>query len=450
MSKKYDYIVIGAGSGGIGSARRAAKHGARVLVIEGRNLGGTCVNVGCVPKKVMWNAAQLADNIRDAQFYGHNIDIGSFDWNKCVTSRQAYIERLNGIYRKNLEKDGIEIITGWGRFESPNIVSVGSETFEAPHILIAVGGHPVQPNIPGKELGIDSNGFFKLAEKPKSVAVVGSGYIAVELSGVLQGLGISTSLFIRHQTPLRHFDGTMQLEVKNALIHQGISLVGSTTIEKISVDKDNQRILHSQNGEQFGPFEHCIFAIGRKPSTDQLNLSAANVTANNQGYIETDEFENTTQSGVYALGDVTGKKELTPVAIAAGRKLSERLFNGQEHAKLDYDMIPTVIFSHPPVATIGLSEEEAREKYGAENLKIYSSKFVNMYYAMGTEKPKTVMKLITTLPEERIVGLHMIGLAVDEILQGFAVAIKMGATKRDFDATVAIHPTAAEELVTMT
>jgi glutathione reductase (NADPH) len=317
--------------------------------------------------------------------------------------------------------------------------------------MIATGGYPTIPDTPGKELGITSDGFFELEKQPRKVAIVGAGYIAVELAGIFNALGSDTTLIIRHSELLRTFDHTLVTAVMEEMEKAGIKIVKNSHV--IKAEKDANITLTIEQGDKhehksLNDFDCVVWAIGRSPHID-LNLDAANVKLTKQGFIQVDEFQNTTQSNVYALGDVCGRALLTPVAIAAGRRLSERLFNNQPDLKLDYNDIPTVVFSHPPIGTVGLTEEEAEKKYGKEKLKIYHSKFTNMYHSMTERKTLTVMKLITVLPDQKIVGLHSIGIGSDEMLQGFAVAIKMGATKADFDNTVAIHPTASEEFVTM-
>uniref|UniRef100_A0A8C3WRH1 Glutathione reductase, mitochondrial n=1 Tax=Catagonus wagneri TaxID=51154 RepID=A0A8C3WRH1_9CETA len=375
----FDYLVIGGGSGGLASARRAAELGARAAVVESHKLGGTCVNVGCVPKKVMWNTAVHSEFMHDHVDYGFQTCESKFNWRVIKEKRDAYVSRLNTIYQNNLTKSHIEIIRGHAAFTSDPqpTVEVNGKKYTAPHILIATGGAPSVPQesqIPGASLGITSDGFFQLEELPSRSVIVGAGYIAVEIAGILSALGSKTSLMIRH-------------------------------------DKGIQ--------------------------TDD------------KGHIIVDEFQNTNVKGVYAVGDVCGRALLTPVAIAAGRKLAHRLFECKEDSKLDYDNIPTVVFSHPPIGTVGLTEDEAIYKYGKENVKTYSTTFTPMYHAVTKRKTKCVMKMVCANKEEKVVGIHMQGIGCDEMLQGFAVAVKMGATKSDFDNTVAIHPTSSEELVTL-
>lgn len=443
----FDYIVIGGGSGGIASARRAASYGVKVLLIEGGPLGGTCVNVGCVPKKVMWNAASMSEFLHDASAYGFDVQKPSFNWAEVKVKRDQYILRLNGIYDRNLAKSEVTVVRGWAEFKDEKTVSVNGENYTGKHFLIATGGRPMIPNIPGADLGIDSDGFFELESLPKSVAISGSGYIAVELAGVLNALGSDVHLYLRKERTLRAFDAGLATVLEAEMEQAGITIHKHTEVKSVAKKGDSLNVTCSQGNDRV--VETLIWAIGRLPNT-AIGLEKAGVNLDKSGYIVVDKFQNTDQKGIYALGDVTGKAQLTPVAIAAGRRLANRLFNGDKDAHLNYDNIPSVIFSHPPIGTVGLSEEEAKAKHGAENIKVYTSQFTNMYHALTERKTKTMMKLVCLLPEEKILGAHGIGIGLDEMMQGFAVAVKMGATKSDFDDTVAIHPTAAEEFVTMT
>lgn len=444
----FDYIVIGGGSGGIASANRAGMRGAKVLLIEGNHIGGTCVNVGCVPKKVMWSASEMNSMmLKQAKDYGFNVTIEDFDFSHLVSNRQAYIERLHGLYMKGLASNGVTVVNGYAKFVAKQTVEVNGEKYHAPHVLIATGGKIVRPNIPGAEYGIDSNGFFEMTELPKSVAVVGAGYIAVEIAGVLNGLGVETHLAYRKETVLREFDELVISGLTESYDKQGIYLHAHSVPKEVQKEEEGYRLVFEN--DQSLLVGEIIWAIGRKPNLDHIGLEHTNVTVNEQGAIQVDAYQNTTQEGIYAVGDVIDKVNLTPVAIAAGRRLSERLFNGQTNARLDYETIPTVVFSHPTIGTVGLTEKEARVKYSGETIKIYTSSFTPMQYAITEFKEKCHMKLVCVGENEKIVGLHGIGLGIDEMLQGFAVAIKMGATKEDFDNTVAIHPTGAEEFVTM-
>ena len=446
MSKHYDLIAIGGGSGGVATANRAGRYGKKVALIEAGRLGGTCVNVGCVPKKLMWNGAALGHALHDAESYGWTVGDTSFSWPKLQSARDAYVANLNERYGNYLLQNGVELYRGRARFVDARTVEVNGERLTADHILIATGGRPSVPAIPGAELGITSDGFFELKTQPRRVGVVGAGYIAVELAGVLAALGSETTLLIRREQVLRSFDTMLREAVMEALHAEKVHI--EAHVDAKALVKTNEGLLLQCEGKHYGPFDTVIWAIGREPNTTGLNIEASGVEIDRQGFIQTDAFQNTRTPGIYAIGDVTGRAALTPVAIAAGRRLADRLFDNQSERKLDYDLIPTVVFSHPPIGTVGLSEEEARKQHG-DGVTIYKTRFTPMYYAFSNKKPQTSMKLVCVGEEEKIVGLHVIGQAADEMLQGFAVAVKMGATKKDFDDTVAIHPTVAEEFVTM-
>ncbi len=447
--KQYDYLVIGGGSGGIASARRAASYGAKVLLIESARLGGTCVNVGCVPKKVMWTAAHLNESLALARDYGFDVSDTPFNWNALKLNRDAYIQRLNGIYARNLENSGVELVQGYATFASPDAVEVSGKVFRARHILIATGGMPWVPDLPGAELGISSDGFFELEALPKRSLVIGAGYIATELAGVLNGLGSDVTLLLRKHQLLRSFDESLSSGVMQAMSNAGVDIQTCIQLAGLKKNQDGSLAAMQESGETWDSYDSVIWAIGRRSNNEGLKLEKAGLKANRAGFVETDEYQDTKVTGIHAVGDVTGRAQLTPVAIAAGRRLADRLFDGQTKAKLDYELIPTVVFSHPPIATIGLTEQEAVDQFGQDDLTIYRSEFTNMLYAMSEHKIKTSMKLVCQGKQQKIIGCHIIGEGADEMLQGFAVAIKMGATKADFDRTVAIHPTAAEELVTM-
>ncbi|PQQ28755.1 glutathione-disulfide reductase [Photorhabdus luminescens] len=449
MSKHYDYIAIGGGSGGIASVNRAAMYGQKCALIEAKALGGTCVNVGCVPKKVMWHAAQIAESIHQyGPDYGFDTTINRFNWKTLIASRAAYIDRIHQSYERGLGNNKVDVIQGFARFVDAHTVEVDGEKITADHILIATGGRPVRPDIPGSEYGIDSDGFFALEEMPKRVAVVGAGYIAVEIAGVLHALGSETHLFVRQHAPLRSFDPMIVETLLEVINTEGPTLHTESVPKSVSKNADGSLTLQLQNGKE-QTVDTLIWAIGREPATDNLNLSVAGVELNEKGYIRVDEYQNTNVKGIYAVGDNTGAVELTPVAVAAGRRLSERLFNNKPEEHLDYTNIPTVVFSHPPIGAVGLTEPQAKAQFGEEQVKTYQSSFTAMYTAVTQHRQPCRMKLVCVGPEEKIVGIHGIGFGMDEMLQGFAVALKMGATKKDFDNTVAIHPTAAEEFVTM-
>ena len=449
MVKEYDYIVIGGGSGGIASANRAAMHGAKVILFEGKEVGGTCVNVGCVPKKVMWYGAQVAETLhRYAGEYGFDVTINKFDFATLKANRQAYIDRIHGSYERGFDNNGVERVYEYARFVDPHTVEVAGERYTAPHILIATGGHALYPNIPGSEYGITSDGFFELDEVPKRTAVIGAGYIAVEVAGVLNALGSDTHLFVRKDRPLRTFDKDIVDVLVDEMAKSGPTLHTHANATEVVKNADDSLTISFDNGETI-TVDCLIWAIGRAANTSGFGLEKTGVKLTEKGIIYSDEFENTSVPGIYALGDVTGKLDLTPVAVKAGRQLSERLFNNKADAKLDYTDVATVVFSHPVIGSVGLTEEKAIAKYGAENIKVYKSSFTPMYTALGDNRQPSTMKLVTLGEDEKIIGLHGIGYGVDEMIQGFSVAIKMGATKADFDNTVAIHPTGSEEFVTM-
>jgi len=447
VSKKFDLLVIGGGSGGLAHAQRAAEYGVNAAVVEYGPLGGTCVNVGCVPKKVMWYASHYAHELHHAADYGYDISVKGHDWAALKTRRDAYVARLNDIYSNNLDKRGVTYIAGAARFIDANTVAVGNSQYEAKHIVIATGGQPMVPDIPGAELGTTSDGFFELEEQPKRVLIAGSGYIAVELAGIFSGLGSATQVIVRKDGVLREFDKMLSSELMDTMQKSGIAL--DTGVVPASVrETDDGLVLTAEDGREFGPVDTLVWAIGRSPNTATLDVHKAGITMDDHGFVPTDDMQATNVENIHALGDVTGRAALTPVAIAAGRRLADRLYGGMDGRHLDYQLIPTVVFSHPTIGTVGLTEDAARAKYG-DDVKVYSSGFTPMFYALGQDKQRSVMKLITAGDDERVVGCHVFGPGADEMLQGFAVAMRMGATKKDFDDTVAIHPTNAEEVVTM-
>jgi glutathione reductase (NADPH) len=447
LAKEYDLLVIGGGSGGLAHAQRAAEYGAKAAVIEYGPLGGTCVNVGCVPKKVMWYAAETRHHLDHAADYGFDIDVGRHDWTSLKARRDAYVARLNGVYEHNLGRRGVDFIQGAAHFVDPHTLAVGEERYRAECIAIATGGRPMVPDIPGAGYGIVSDDFFALEERPQRILIAGSGYIAIELGGVFNALGSEVNIVVRKNGVVRSFDAMLGEEVMEAMESSGIRF--DTHVIPANIEKTGDGlVMSSEDGRRFGPVDCVLWAIGREPNSDTLALDVAGVRTDEQGFIPVDKFQATNVEHIFAIGDVTGAQALTPVAIAAGRRLADRIYGKMEGRHLDYRLVPTVIFSHPPMGTVGMTEAEARAEHG-DAVKVYLSRFTPMYYALGEIKQRSVMKLITAGSDERIVGCHVIGDGADEMMQGFAVAIRMGATKKDFDDTVAIHPTSAEELVTM-
>jgi glutathione reductase (NADPH) len=455
MSKHYDLISIGAGSGGLSIAERAASYGAKTAVIETSELGGTCVNVGCVPKKVMWYGAGIAQGLKDAQDYGFNINLdgdnGKLNWEKLVMKRENFIGGILDWYDGYMGEAGVKVINGYAKFIDNKTIEVDGEQYTADNIVIATGGRPIIPSdIEGAELGINSDGFFQDLDEvqPQKVVVVGGGYIALELAMLMDGLGSDVSVLHQGWPVLEGFDSTIQKALRKQMEDDNIVLYDDEIITKIEKQSDEKLTIHFTNGESITDVEALIWAIGRVPNTDNIGLENTDVALDPRGMVIVDDEEKTNVEGIYAIGDIIGKAPLTPVAIAAGRRLGDRLYGGKPERKMSYDNIATVMFTHPPIGTIGMSEEKAKETYG-DDVKIYQTDFVPLYHQMTRHKVKTHMKLIVQGEEEKIIGCHIIGLGADEMLQGFAVAIRMGATKADFDDTIAIHPVSAEELVTM-
>jgi len=448
VTYQYDLIAIGGGSGGVAATRRAARYGARCAVVEYDRYGGTCVNRGCVPKKIMWYGAHLAHAIRDAEGYGFEVEQKNFSWTSLVEDRENYIRRLNGIYEKNLTGENVDMINGHGSLIDAHTVQVGDTQYTADKILLAPGGTPAIPNVPGAELGISSDGFFELKNQPGKVAVVGAGYIAVELAGMLHALGSDVNLIIRKEHFLREFDDILWSTLTQIMQEDKLTIINNTQIASLQKSGNQISIEPVDGGAQLGPYDQVIWAIGRRPLSKELNPQAAGLELDQRGYIPTDKWQATNVENIFAIGDVTGRAQLTPVAIAAGRRLADRLYGGMTDRHLDYSNIASVVFSHPPIGAVGLTEQQAREKYG-DDIKCYTTSFTPMYHAFTKHPQKTAMKLVVQGSDEKVVGIHMIGEGVDEMLQGFAVAVKMGATKKDFDDTIAIHPTSSEELVTL-
>jgi len=446
QKQHYDLIAIGGGSGGLAVAKQAVAYGKKVAIIEAGRLGGTCVNNGCVPKKVMWYAANIAHAVDDANAFGIPAQRGQTDWSKLVAAREQYIANINRYWNNYVVDSGIDRIQGRAKFVTANTVEANGERYSADHIVIATGGQPIVPPLPGAELGISSDGFFQLQQQPRRVAVIGGGYIAIELSGVLAALGSQVSIVALENRLMERFDPMISDVVEQEMHRQGVQVY--TGFKATGLSQTAEGIVVRSDGKTVAAFDAVIWAIGRRPNTAGLALDAAGVDVLPNGIVPVDDYENTNVSGIYAIGDITGKVPLTPVAIAAGRKLAERLFANKPGSKVDYDNIPSVVFAHPPIGTVGITEAEALQQYG-DDVTIYQTEFTPMRHALSEYRQVTAMKLVCAGTDEKIVGIHMIGDGVDEMLQGFAVAVKMGARKADFDNTIAIHPGSAEELVTM-
>ena len=440
----YDLFVIGAGSGGVRAARMSAGFGAKVAIAESRYLGGTCVNVGCVPKKLFSYAAHYREDFSDAQGFGWDSSVEALDWPRLRDNKTKEIERLNGIYGNLLSNAGVELINGHARIVDANTVEVDGVKYRAKNILIAVGGWPFIPDIPGRELAISSNEVFYLDTLPKHAVVVGGGYIATEFAGILHGLGVEVEQIYRRDLFLRGFDTEIREQLADEMTAKGVKLRFNENVTAIT-EQNGQYLLSLENGESLLT-DKVLYATGRKPLLDGLGLENTKVSLNDKGYIAVDEGFQTSEPSIYAVGDVTGGMELTPVALAEGMNLAKRLFKGDK-TLLDYNYIPTAIFSQPNLATVGLSEEDARERY--DDIAVYTSRFTHLKHTLSGNKTKTFLKLVVDKASDKVVGAHMMGDDAGEIIQGLAVAIKAGATKADFDSTIGIHPTVAEEFVTM-
>ena len=447
----FDVISLGGGSGGIASAVQAAKFGKKVAIIEKRELGGTCVNRGCVPKKAMWYGANLAEVLKhDVVGYGFDIEVKGFSWTTLKEKRAKYISNIHGFYDKLLDKWNITHFNNWGKFKDNKTIVIDDGTeLTADNIFISPGAYPIIPkNIEGAELGITSDEFFELDETPRKALIVGGGYIGVEIAGVLNAHGTNTTIMVRRDKPLMDFDNDISDTLVECMAMTNLKLLNHTNITKVEKTGNTLKI-STDTGKVIENIDTLIWATGRAPNTHNLGIENTDINITDKGVIPANEWQETNVKGVYSLGDASGGAQLTPVAIACGRRLARRLFNGETNLKPKLEYIPTVIFSHPAIGTVGLSEKDARKEYGDQNIKVYKSRFTALYCAISGHRIPTVMKLVVIGENEKVVGCHMIGLNVDEMLQGFAVAINMGATKRDFDDTIAIHPTSAEELITL-
>ncbi|UCJ15519.1 glutathione-disulfide reductase [Pseudomonas sp. MM211] len=446
MTYDFDLFVIGAGSGGVRAARFSAGYGARVAVAESRYLGGTCVNVGCVPKKLLVYGAQFADEFEQAQGFGWTPGEAKFSWPTLIANKNREIERLNGIYRKLLVGSGVTLLEGHARLLDEHSVEVDGKTYSAERILIATGGWPHIPDIPGHEHAINSNQAFFLEELPKRVLVVGGGYIAVEFASIFNGLGAQTSLLYRGELFLRGFDNSLRTHLHEELGKRGLDVQFNTDIARIDKQADGSLQATLKDGRILQA--DCIFyATGRRPMLDNLGLENTAVSLDDKGYIKVDDEYQTTAPSILAIGDVIGRVQLTPVALAEGMAVARRLFKPEEYRKVDYQNIPTAVFSLPNIGTVGLTEEQARE--AGHQVKIFESRFRPMKLTLTESDERTLMKLVVDADTDRVLGCHMVGPDAGEIVQGLAVAIKAGATKQVFDETIGVHPSAAEEFVTL-
>jgi glutathione reductase (NADPH) len=446
MAYDFDLYVIGAGSGGVRAARFAAGFGAKVAVAESRYLGGTCVNVGCVPKKLLVYGAHFAEDFEQASGFGWSLGEANFDWATLIANKDREINRLNGIYRNLLVNSGVILHEAHAKIVGPHEVEVNGERYTAKNILIATGGWPQIPDIPGREHAIGSNEAFFLKELPKRVLVVGGGYIAVEFAGIFHGLGANTTLLYRGDLFLRGFDGSVRKHLQEELTKRGLDLQFNADIARIDKQADGSLKATLKDGRELEA--DCIFyATGRRPMLDNLGLENTDVQLTDKGFIKVDEQYQTSEPSILALGDVIGRVQLTPVALAEGMAVARRLFKPEQYRPVDYKMIPTAVFSLPNIGTVGLTEEEARE--AGHDVVIFESRFRPMKLTLTECQEKTLMKLVVDGKTDKVLGCHMVGPDAGEIVQGLAIALKAGATKRDFDDTIGVHPTAAEEFVTM-
>lgn len=446
MAYEFDLFVIGAGSGGVRAARFAAGFGAKVAVAESRYLGGTCVNVGCVPKKLLVYGAHFAEDFEQASGFGWSLGEADFDWATLIANKDREINRLNGIYRNLLVNSGVTLIEGHAKITGPNEVEINGQRHTAKHILIATGGWPQIPDIPGHEHAISSNEAFFLKELPKRVLVVGGGYIAVEFAGIFHGLGAKTSLLYRGEMFLRGFDGAVRKHLHEELIKRGMDVQFNADIERIDKQADGSLKATLKDGREL--VADCVFyATGRRPMLDNLGLENTGVKLDKRGFVEVDDLYQSAEPSILAIGDVIGRVQLTPVALAEGMAVARRLFKPEQYRPVDYQMIPTAVFSLPNIGTVGLSEEQAIE--AGHKVQIFESSFRPMKLTLTECQERTLMKLVVDADTDKVLGCHMVGPEAGEIVQGLAIALKAGATKQHFDETIGVHPTAAEEFVTM-
>jgi glutathione reductase (NADPH) len=441
----YDLFVIGGGSGGVRAARFSAGMGARVAIAEERYWGGTCVNVGCVPKKLFSYASHFAEEFRDSAGFGWKVGSASFDWPTLRDNKTKEIERLNGIYDKMLGGAGCEMFWGTAKVVDPHTVELEGKTYTAANILVAVGGWPFVPDMPGKEHIISSNEAFYLDKLPREIVIVGGGYIAVEFAGIFHGLGVEVTQLYRGSMFLRGFDKDVREHLAQEMGRKGIDVRFNTDLEK--VEKKGERLIGHLKGGGTIEADAIMYATGRRPSTGGIGLEEAGVEMNDNGTIPVDQHFRTNVPSILALGDVLGRIELTPVALAEGMAVARTLF-GNKPSTVDYAYVPSAVFSHPPIGSVGLTEEQGREALG-DDLDIYLSDFKPLKNTLSGNEERTLMKLVVQHSSDRVVGVHMVGPEAGEMMQGIAIALKAGATKAVFDSTIGIHPTSAEEFVTM-
>lgn len=446
MTYDFDLFVIGAGSGGVRAARFAAGFGARVAVAESRYLGGTCVNVGCVPKKLLVYGSHFADDFEQAEGFGWTAGKAQFDWEKLISNKNREIERLNGIYRKLLVNSGVTLLEGHARLADAHHVEINGQRFSAERILIATGGWPQIPEIPGREHAITSNEAFFLKQLPKRVLVVGGGYIAVEFAGIFNGLGADTTLLYRGDLFLRGFDKSVRTHLVEELTKRGLQLQFNTDIVRIDKQSDSSLLATLNDGRQLEA-DSIFYATGWRPMLDNLGLENTRVELNERGYIDVNDNFETHEPSILALGDVIGRVQLTPVATAEGMAVARRLFKPEQYRPVDYRHIPTAVFSQPNIGTVGLTEEQALEN--GHKVVVFESRFKPMKLTLTESSEQTLMKLVVDARTDRVLGAHMVGPDAGDIIQGLAIALKAGATKRLFDETIGVHPTSAEEFVTL-
>ena len=448
MAYDFDLFVIGGGSGGIATARRAASYGARVAVAESDRLGGTCVNRGCVPKKLMVYASRFPKYMEESAGYGWDMQANSFNWNKMITDVNNEVKRLNSIYQRMVDNAEVKLFPVHAKLLDPHTLEVGDQKVTAERILIAVGGKPVKPDIPGIELAITSDGMFEMTEQPKRMVILGGGYIGCEFACVMNGLGTEVTQVIRKEQILNGFDKDIRNELHEALVKQGIKLITNAEITGIEKTSDGVTVTINDGEERVIVADAVsLAATGRSPKLENLGLENTAVETH-KGAIAADKHSQTAEPSIYAIGDCTDRINLTPVAINEGRVLADTLYGGKSRI-MSYEAVPSAVFTTPEAASVGITEDEAIQQYGEDNVHVFRSRFRSMYYTLPNKDEKTLMKLIVHTESDRVLGAHMVGDSAAEIIQGVAIALKMGATKADFDATVGIHPSSAEEFVTM-